>query len=161
MTEINLVPIIPKGFLALNLAQAIENQLDMTAKAIQVDFETTTRTWDERPQFKIDKIKLGRRIYTNDEIYGYIAHGTKPHIIKARNANNLAFFANGFAPKTRVGYIGSNKGRQAGKDFRTPKEVHHPGTQARDYERVIKEKWDNEAPRQVQRAIRNELEHRR
>jgi hypothetical protein len=160
MTEINLVPIIPKGFLALNIMQAIENQLTMTAKAIQVDFETTTRTWDERPTFKIDTIKMGRRIYTNDEIYGYIAHGTKPHIIKARNANRLAFFANGFAPKTRVGYIGSNKGRKASKDFRTPEQVSHPGTQARDYERVIKDKWDGEAPRQMQRAINNELAHR-
>jgi hypothetical protein len=160
MTEINITPIIPKGFLAINLANAIENQLDMTAKAIQVDFETTTRTWDERPPFKIDKIKFGRRIYTTDEIYGYIAHGTRRHPITARNANYLAFFANGFAPKTRVGWIGSNQGSKANKDFRRPKEVIHPGIKARDYERVIKEKWDDEAPRQMQRAIRNELAHR-
>jgi hypothetical protein len=157
MTEINLVPIIPKKFLTLNLTRIIENQLEENAKAIKVDFEVTTRTWKERPSFFIKKIPDGRRIYTDNQVYLWVSGGTKPHKISARNAERLAFFATGFRAKTRPRWIGSNKGHNANKDFTRPKSVNHPGTTAREFDTTIKEKWDKEAPRQFLRALRAEL----
>jgi hypothetical protein len=160
MTEINIVPIIPKKFLSLNLSKVIENQLEETAKAIKVDFEVTTRTWKERPSFFIKAIPNGRRIYTDNFVYMLLDKGTKRHPIAARNAKFLAYFSGGFRAKTRPRWIGSNKGHAANKDFRRPHEVTHPGFPAREYESTIKDKWDKEAPRQFRRALRAELEKR-
>jgi hypothetical protein len=160
MTEINIVPIIPKKFLSLNLSKVIENQLEETAKAIKVDFEVTTRTWKERPSFFIKAIPNGRRIYTDNFVYMLIDRGTKAHKISARNAKTLAFFAGGFRAKTRPRFIGSNKGQVANKNLTFPQSVNHPGFPAREYESTIKDKWDKEAPRQFLRALRAELEKR-
>jgi hypothetical protein len=160
MTEINIMPIIPRKFLSLNLTKAIENQLEETAKAIKVDFEVTTRTWKERPSFFIKTISNGRRIYTDNFVYMLLDRGTKAHKISARNAKTLAFFAGGFRAKTRPRFIGSNKGKVANKNLTFTQSVNHPGFPAREYESTIKDKWDKEAPRQFRRALRAELEKR-
>jgi hypothetical protein len=158
MTEIIMTAIIPKKFLALNLEKVINNQLEEQSRAIKVDFDHTTQTWKERPSFFIKTIPNGRRIYTDNFVYMLLDRGTKAHKISARNAKTLAFFAGGFRAKSRPGWIGSNKGSAASKNFITPKSVNHPGFPAREYEGTIKEKWDKEAPRQFSRALRAELE---
>lgn len=149
---------IPKGLVAdpQKLARAVTNALDGAAEGALIDFKTTTATWSHKVAFQIDKSRPDRRIVgTDDEIYGYVTEGTKPHVIVA-HGKALAFPGGGFRPKTRVRSIGSNKGAK-GKGVVFRKVVHHPGTTAREFEDVIAEKWQKELPVTMQRAIDSEV----
>lgn len=151
--------IVPKDLLfnPAKLARAIENTLDGVALNIKADFGVTTRTWKTRPAFYIRRARVGERtIYTDNEIYHYISGGTKPHPIRGRRGR-LGFYSKGFRAKSRVRFIGSNKGAQASQDFRTPKEVTHPGIKAREYPEAIGEKWDKKVGPIFQRAIDAEV----
>jgi hypothetical protein len=141
------------------LIRAIDNSLDMRAEDVRIDFQVTTQTWNKKPTFIIASKPGERRIYTSNAIYLFVSGGTKPHLIKPRNAPALAFFRTGFKPKTRVGYIGSNKGSVANKDFTKTQVVHHPGNDARDFDKVIAKKWKVLFPRLLQRAINAEASH--
>lgn len=158
MTGVKIVPILPKRnpFDVDRYKRAIENAGTETAKAIQVDFNVTTRTWKHKPDFNIDHThgKLVWVIATDDTIYGYVSEGTKAHVIVPRGAGRLVFFRQGFRAKSRAGYIGSNVGSRATKGKTFAKLVHHPGTKAREFPKAIKSKWNSEWPRQLARAIR-------
>lgn len=135
--------------------KAIENAGNMSSKAVKVDFMVTTATWTHQPNFEITRPNDSTwQVSTDDKIYGYVDSGTPRHPISAKNAPSLAFFKDGFRPKTRPGWIGSNKGSVANKNLRRPKTVMHPGTTAREFAKAIKKKWDEEWPRQIARAIR-------
>jgi hypothetical protein len=133
------------------LARAVDNALDAAAEGALVDFKVTTQTWSRKVAFMVVK-QHGRRVVgTDDEIYGYVTEGTRPHVIVARG-KALAFPGAGFRPKSRVRVIGSNKGNK-GSGMVFTKQVNHPGTEAREFEEVIAEKWRTELPRTMQRAI--------
>jgi hypothetical protein len=137
------------------LARAVTNGLDAAAAGALEDFKVTTQTWEHQPEFTIEKHQDSRIVGTDDEIYGYVSGGTRPHVIVA-HGKVLAFPGGGFRPKTRVRYIGSNKGSKGGAVILRPK-VNHPGTDAREFDQAIAEKWGNELPKTMQRAIDAEL----
>lgn len=150
--------LIPKSLVAdpQKLARAVANALDGAAKGAQVDFKVTTATWQHQPAFDIDEPSADRRIVgTDDKIYEYVTKGTKPHVIVA-HGKALAFPGGGFRPKTRPRYIGSNKGSKGGAVIFRPV-VHHPGTEAREFDETIAEKWRKELPKTMQRSIDSEL----
>lgn len=156
--SVKITPILLKHniFDPTKYKTAIENSGNGSAKAVEVDFHVTTQTWTNKPKFDIKHTANSGEwiIKTDDEIYGYVNSGTRPHIILPRKAGGrLRFFRTGFRPKSRVGWIGSNKGNSASKDETFAKSVHHPGTQARNFAKIIRIKWDKEWPRQLQRAI--------
>lgn len=135
--------IFPKSVLAdpRKVVRAVENALTGLAYNAKVDFDTTTQTWKDRPTFTIEK-SLGKRVVaTKSDIYRYISRGTRVR---------YAVMTPGFAPKTRTGYIGSNKG-VGGMAF--VGKVPLPGIQAREFEEVIGKKAEKQAPIVVQRAI--------
>lgn len=140
--------IIPKKLLfdTKALARAVENTLTGAAKDVKIDFDVTTRTWKERPKFTIRKQPGMRTISTDSDIYRFVARGTRVR---------YATMSDDFRPKTRVGWIGSNKGRggMVFVDKRFPK----PGIKARGWEKLIKKKWDKELPVIMQRAIDAEI----
>ena len=149
---------VPKELVAnpQKLARAVTNALDGAAAGAKVDFETTTATWSHKVAFQIDKSQADRRIVgTDDEIYGYVSGGTRPHIIVA-HGKALAFPGGGFRPKTRVRYIGSNKGNKGGAVVFRPK-VNHPGTAPREFDEAIAEKWQAQLPVVMQRAVDSEV----
>lgn len=149
---------VPKSLVAnpQGLARAVANALDGAAKGALEDFKVTTQTWQHQPDFAIDTPSEDRRIVgTDDEIYGYVSGGTKPHIIVA-HGKALAFPGGGFRPKTRPRYIGSNKGSKGGAVVFRPK-VNHPGTTARKFDEAIAEKWQKQLPVVMQRAIDAEV----
>jgi hypothetical protein len=69
----------------------------------------------------------------------------------------LAFFRTGFRPKSKVGKIASYKGKMANRDFVMPKKVNHPGTEARKWDRIIRDKWKKQLPVLTMRAIQTEV----
>lgn len=147
---------IPRNlFNTAQLERAIENALTGSAKAAKVDFDVTTQTWTKRPEFTIDSEPGKRTISTDNEIYGYVNDGTPPHPIVAKNAPTLVFGVP-FKAKTAVRVIGSGAGSK-GATIRRPKAVQHPGTDAREFDQVIKEKWDDLLPVTLQRSIDSEL----
>lgn len=127
------------------------------AKAVRKDMEKTTRTWKHKPVFVI-KIAVGNgeaqaTVYTDDAIYSYVTLGTKPHIIRPRKAKFLAFLTP-FKAKTRVRFIGSSNGKRGNIPVYA-KEVHHPGTEAREFHIVIAEKHQAGYSELMQRRINN------
>ena len=151
-------PIIPKGEIldARKLARAKKNALDGAAKGALVDFKVTAQTWDHKPDFAIETPNDDERIVgTNDTIYGYVEEGTRPHVIQAKAGGVLAF-GPGARAKTRPRVIGSGSGSRGGATVFRPR-VNHPGTDAREFSVVIAEKWQEQLPLLLQRAIDAEL----
>lgn len=149
---------VPKSLVAdpAKLARAVTNALDGAAKGALIDFKATTATWDHQPDFATDAPSADRRVVgTDDEIYGYVTGGTRPHVIVA-HGKALAFPGGGFRPKSRPRVIGSNKGSKGGAAIFRPR-VNHPGTTAREFEEAIAEKWRKELPVTMQRAIDSEV----
>jgi hypothetical protein len=128
------------------LLRAVENTLTMTAKAVKVDFDTTTRTWKERPEFTIEKAPFERIVGTDSDIYRFVTRGT---------SIRYATMMPGFSPKTSVRMIGSSGGK-GGVAFISKKHPK-PGIKAREFEETIGTKWQKEMPAQMQRAIDAEL----
>lgn len=137
------------------LARGIQNGLDASAKAVKVDFGVTVQTWNEKPEFAISETDDGRIVGTDDEVYGYVNDGTRPHLIVARRAKVLAFGVPS-SPKTAVRVIGSSAGSRGNTPVKI-KAVHHPGTDAREFDEVIAEKWREQFPVTMQRALDSEV----
>lgn len=159
MPIVKVVAIVPKDLFAdtAKISRAVETTFNNAARAVKVDFDTTTQTWKNRPVFTITKDGPGSRtVATDDEIYGYVNEGTPPHIIRARRAPLLRWNYP-FRPKTRPRYIGSNAGG-VGSNVARAKLVHHPGTKAREFTEVIYAKWDKQFPIQLQRVIDAEVD---
>lgn len=155
---LKIVPIIPSKLLAdpTRLKRVIENVLDARAADIKVDFKVTTFTWKNKPDFTISTKPGERLIYTTNLIYKFITRGTRPHIIRARNVRCLRFFRTGFRPKSRVRYIGANKGATASKNLTLVRIVKHPGFPAREFDKEIAEKWQKQLPKMMQQELNKE-----
>lgn len=149
--------IIPRNLFNIDkLERAIENSLTANAKAVKVDFDVTTQTWAKRPTFTIESEPGKRTIATENEIYGYVNDGTRPHIIAPKKPGGVLAFGAPTSAKTAVRVIGSTSGSKGSTQVRT-RRVQHPGTDAREFDEVIKEKWDELLPQTLQRAIDAEV----
>jgi hypothetical protein len=139
---ITLAPIVPKKqWTAEDFEKVADAALHKTAKLVQQDLTATTRTWKTRVEFRIYQVRFRQaltvEIKTDNKIWGYVSFGTKPHVIRART-KPLLKFRTGFIPKTRVGIIGSWPGGYGvHSQWVSVKEVHHPGTRARNFHKVI------------------------
>lgn len=125
-----------KVFDVAKIRRQIGKILNDVAKRAKVEYGKTTETWDGQPDFTITKEgDFARIVGTENEIYGYVDHGTRPHPIRARAAPNLAFQV-GFTPKTSPNVVGSAGGGSYG-NFVYAKEVQHPGTEPRNFSKNI------------------------
>lgn len=138
-----LKPIIaPKDALgAAALGRAVKNALNAAAKGAQADFGVTARTWGHKVTFTIDASDPDRRVVsTNDAIYGFVDKGTRPHIIRPRRGGRLSWIGTAYRAKTTPGQIKSGQGGNNNTIVHT-KLVQHPGTEARRFSIVIRDKW--------------------
>lgn len=134
------------------MSRILTNALNASAKAVKSDFSVTTQTWDHQPTFAITSPRAYvRQIATDDPVYAMLNKGTRPHVITPKHSKILRF-EGPFRPKSRPGYIGSNKGSQGNTEI-WARSVNHPGTAPRLWTKAIKAKWDREFPSQMQRAI--------
>ena len=126
--------------------------LDETAKETKQLLEQTTATWRDKPAFEIQENGENERVVgTDDEIYGYVDDGTRPHVIVAKSGGVLAF-GPGAQAKTRPRVISSGSGSRGGATVFRPR-VQHPGTEAREFSETIAEQADELLARNMQRAI--------
>jgi hypothetical protein len=130
---------LDKTLMTLELVEEMKRILD----GIQEDFEATTETWSHKPKFeqeiKLTKSELVGRVFTRDEIYGYVSLGTKPHPIAPKQARLLRF-REVYQAKTEPGVIGSHGGGSSGPIVYAGS-VYHPGTKGRRFAQAIAKKW--------------------
>jgi len=115
------------------------------------EFEKRVANWKHKPGFQARKYITGDAIRLNvypageKQIYEYVTKGTRPHIIRAKNAPSLVFIWGGpgsYTPKTTAGGGYGGPGTASGS-LRAFKEVRHPGNEPRDFEGIIRKE---EAP---------------
>lgn len=133
--------------------RVVETTLDMIAEDILIDFQVTTRTWNDKPLFTITKgkshVASWRNIGTDSQIYKFVSGGTKVR---------YATMTKNFRAKTVVGQIRSRVGK-GGVAFISRKHPR-PGIQARKFDEAIWKKWRRQAPKLMQRAIDVESQRR-
>lgn len=157
--RIKLTPILPKRkiFDIDALERGIEDALDDASEYAQELFEKTTATWETKVNFTINKTKNGRTVGTRSTIYKYVDLGTKAHEITAKRADALVFqFGAARRAKTKPSVISSYKGN-AGDTWRSKKSVQHPGTEPRNFTKIIGER----AAQRLRGNLRRNLSSRR
>jgi hypothetical protein len=122
------------------LEPLVYEAVDKTLAAISSDFDKTVKTWTKVPDFAVETAHvegndLIGRVTTDNEIYGYVNFGTEPHDIFPVNAKALKF-ASGYRAKTTPNVIGSKAGGASGSPVYAMG-VHHPGTDARNFDKEI------------------------
>lgn len=151
--------ILPKKLVSnpAGMARAITNAMNGAARDIQIDFRVTTQTWNGKPDFTIQVIsQFERAIGTGHAVYKMLNEGTRAHLIYPRRSRVLVFNTP-FVSKTLPRSISSRGGRKGSNQVITRGPVRHPGTQSRQWDKVIKEKWDRLFPGIMQRAIDAEV----
>ncbi len=105
-------------------------------------FDDIVADWDHKVTFEgrkyigPDDIRVA--VYPtgpHKQIWKWVTGGTKPHIIRAKNAPVLAFQL-GYVPRTSPGGGYGGAGRATG-DMAYAKEVRHPGTAPREFEKHV------------------------
>ena len=134
--------------------KAIKDAFRKTMKLAEQDYKSSVNTWEHKPKFefvepegKNYKITVG----TNDNIFGWVDKGTKPHRIPKFGSKYLRF-SSGYRAKTRVGIIGSNPGGAFGATV-SAMSVQHPGTEARKFTVTIRKRRQVTMEQEVSHAV--------
>jgi hypothetical protein len=123
--------------------RGLERAVDDTTAIAKANFEATVKSWKRKVRFK--RTRAARRgsaiegsVTTGDEIYGYVSGGTGRHPIPKRPTprGRPLRFRTGYRAKTRRRVLGSHKGGAYG-GWRSKRQVMHPGTEAREFEKEI------------------------
>lgn len=132
------------------LRTALDDALSQGSADASAKLTRPTGSWRHKAAMQTDVRGDTATAGTDDEIYGYVSEGTRPHTIVAKNAKVLAFGPS--APKTQVGSLGSSSGsRGAVSVFR--KRVRHPGTKARKFDETAGKELEREWPATVQKKL--------
>ena len=136
-------------------AELKKAQRDWMTKVVK-EYQGTTKNWKHKVAFTGRMSERGMvtttEVGTDDEIYGYVDEGTRPHIIRPKRPGGTLAFPSVSVPKTKPGSLVSGSGKRGSVDtFR--KEVHHPGTEARDFSKQIKKKMEPVLEADMQNAM--------
>ena len=136
---------------------ALLNRMRKVGTQVKKDFEATTATWKHKPKFETLVSLAGGGatllVDTNDEIYRFVNDGTKEHVILPKKAKALRF-AGTFSSKTLPGVLEARAGSSGG-DTVFAKGVLHPGTKARNFDKLIAQKWQSRFKREMQDAMKD------
>jgi hypothetical protein len=122
------------------------------------EFLKTVRTWKHNVGFDRKIISQSARITlqvypigANAWRYNLVNFGSPEHPISPRRGRLLRF-QDSYAPKTRVGIIGSFVGGKYGP-YTTRSFVTHPGFEAREFDKMIAEQYIDTFAEDIQDAI--------
>lgn len=142
---------------------AFLNAMRKQATEIKAEFKKTTATWEHKVKFE-SIVGLRRTppgpellVWTDDEIYGYVNNGTRPHPIFPRRAKALVFQWGGkgsYKPKTKPRVIGSGPSSISNpQTWRLPY-VDHPGIkEGRHFDEEIEKKHRPKFKRAMEQAM--------
>jgi hypothetical protein len=137
---------------------ALGKESQAVADDILLDFELYTATWEHEVKFE-EIVAVGPKtieafVGTDDEIFGYVDQGTRPHVIRPKNAKALHFFP-GYVPKTQPGMEVSGKGGYSGDSQEVfSKGVNHPGTEPRHIVEDKQKEWQPKFLKRMQEAMK-------
>lgn len=153
---IKLKVITPKKKLPDSAAiqRVIDDVLDNASYDAMSMYLDTTKTWKDRPSFHMRKLRGSRSVGTKSKIYQFVDKGTRAHVIKPKRAGGvLRFKFGGFKAKTTPGRLQSNRGA-AGRNWRSPKSVRHPGTEARGFSEEIQKRMQKQIASDMRKALK-------
>lgn len=139
------------GYIPYELDKVIERELEKEIKKTLADFQTATSTWRNQPDFQIETGKERAAVFTDDEIFGYVDEGTRPHEIKPRYAKALRFNAS-FVPKTVPNRLKAGAGG-SGPPVVYSQGVQHPGNKPRNITKIIADRSQRRFVKAVDGAI--------
>lgn len=123
-----------------------------TLKEVRHDFDKTVRTWRTKPTFK-EEVRVGAlargkgpgvslSVTTDSDIYKFVDEGTRVR---------YATMSKDFRAKTKPNVIGSGGGR--GKLLFVNKRRPRPGIKARNFSKLIKQKWQGKFRADMRAAL--------
>jgi len=154
---IKVKPIHPSKLNLPAMQQELEDEANSIADDIMLDFLLTTGTWEHDVKFeKIvqvgpDSIEI--LVDTDDEIYGYVNNGTRPHVILPKKEGGVLAFPSAYSAKTTPGIASSHAGGSSGETV-FAKGVLHPGTEARKFDEIISKDWEKRFKSRLQEAMK-------
>lgn len=155
MAQIRFKAIIPKKLNTDAMMAALTKEMKDIHKEVDKDFDSTVKTWDNKPkfdrEFKSSKSQIRFFTGTNNEIYGYVSGGTRPHRIVPKRAKVLKFKGT-YNAKTSPGSIPAGPGGSSGADVFS-KGVMHPGTKPRNFDKQIAKKWEKNFRRRLVKTM--------
>lgn len=132
---------------------------------IRRDFKKTVRNWEKKPKFFVKRraIKGGFAFDagTDNEVYRWLNEGTDPYIIRAKNAPRLVFRVPYSAQSTPRTLKSRRGGFASDAEIRTAKSVKHPGIEAREWTRIIAERFQEKVVEEGNKALQEYLKDRR
>jgi hypothetical protein len=154
--KLKVIVSAPKSVIdAKKLTRAAEAQLDASAKEASDLLTKPTANWNHKPKMRTVKGRLWRAAGTNDKIYRFVNDGTRAHAIRAKGGKMLAFGPS--RPKTRPGSLTPRAGsRKQASTF--VKQVNHPGTKPREFDKAAAKKLQRTLKKQMQDAITKALQ---
>lgn len=118
---------------------ALKEELEPTAKRLTTRFRRVVTNWKIKPVFShritINKDTIRLTVYPKGagrDLFLWTDRGTKAHIIRAKNVPLLRFQVGYHAKTQPVAKYNQGDGSRFG-DWRSAKQVNHPGTEARRF----------------------------
>jgi len=150
---------LPKNLNVHNVYGEMQRELEKYVKDVKLDFDATVATWDRKPVFQTDVSVLpdivSVKVWTDDEIYGYVDKGTKSRDIKPKPGKRLAFWVGG-TPKTRPRQDTAGPGSPGTKLIVLPVgvPVHKHAIKARNFTKEIRLHHQKDFYNRIDKAIR-------
>ena len=138
------------------------NAMRKAGTAVRKDFAKTTETWTHKPKFETVVSLAGPGpellVGTDDLIYKFVDEGTKAHEIWAgywtgKSDKKSLAFPSEFEPKTTPKVIDSGPGFSGG-DIVLRQHVHHPGIEAREFDKTLAHDWEKPFKERMEDAMR-------
>lgn len=143
--------------MAKQMPSIVHDAMISLAEDAKDDFEKTVESWKDKPEFYIDERPRSYAVVTDDEIYHFVDKGTRPHKIPVGDLGFLAFRGN-YQAKTTPKVIASRPGGASGPYMYTTQTVDHPGTQAREFSKLIHAKWEKQVANRVREKLKQGIE---
>ena len=147
----------PNKFKDKAITEALEKEAQAIANDIVLEFTLATATWKHQPKYEkivqVGPSSIEILVGTDDEIFGYVDKGTRPHMIYPVKAKALAF-PSIFVPKSTPGALVSGAGFSGGATVFAGA-VHHPGTKPRNITKQIHRMFSQKTRRRMEKALSN------
>jgi hypothetical protein len=142
------------------IEKEVEYELRNTGMEAKSHFTKVTRSWQHKPSFKIET-NMSPALRTvritpqgqHKNLWIWVDFGTKPHVIRAKNAPFLKFQSGYSARTAPVAQFNKGTGQSSG-DWVQTQEVDHPGTAARKFSETFMKKLRPPLEDRIQAAIK-------
>jgi len=146
------------------IARAVRYQMNtVERRKLIAEFDSVVANWNHKPKFIATMGDKGgdftlsvRPAGKEAQKWRWVSRGTKgPYPIRAKRAKTLAFQKN-YQPRTKPGYVFGGPGKSSGP-WQFPKEVTHPGIEARLFEEHISKRFAPMFRERIENVIRKEI----